>query len=210
MKILFTFPGQGAQKAGMLHRLPPHPEVARTLDETRAALGADALSLDTEQALASTVAVQLCLLIAGVAMARVFAAHGARPDMVAGLSIGAYPAAVTAGALEYADAVRLVARRARLMENAYPEGYGMAAVIGLDRRQLEPLIAAVHAASQPVYLANVNAATQLVIAGANDALQAVMRLALQAGALRAEKLAVERAVALRAVRCGRGRHAGCL
>ncbi|HTN66457.1 MAG TPA: malonate decarboxylase subunit epsilon [Burkholderiaceae bacterium] len=190
MKVLFNFPGQGAQKAGMLHRLPSHPEVARTLGEAHAVLGSDPWSLDTEAALASTVAVQLCLMIAGVAMARVFAAHDAHPDMVAGLSIGAYPAAVTAGALDYADGLRLVARRARLMENAYPNGYGMAAVIGLDRYQLEPVIAGVHSVSMPVYLASVNAATQLVIAGANDALAEVMRIAITAGASRAEPLAV--------------------
>ena len=75
MSILFTFPGQGAQKAGMLHALPDHPEVTRTLGETREAIGIDPLALDTAQALASTIAVQLCLLVAGVAMARVFAAQ---------------------------------------------------------------------------------------------------------------------------------------
>lgn len=190
MSILFTFPGQGAQKAGMLHALPAHPEVARTLAEAGAILGLDPLTLDTQQALASTVAVQLSLLLAGVAMARVFAAHGARPDMVAGLSIGAYPAAVCAGALDYADAVRLVARRARLMEQAYPHGYGMAALTGLERYQLEPLLARIHGAATPVYLANLNAARQMVVAGALPALDALMQLARGAGATRAELLDV--------------------
>jgi malonate decarboxylase epsilon subunit len=190
MSVLFTFPGQGAQKPGMLHALPDHPEVRRTLAETREATGIDPLTLDTAQALSSTVAVQLCLLVAGVAMARVLAAHDAHPDMVAGLSIGAYPAAVTAGVLDHADAARLVARRARLMENAYPHGYGMAAIVGLDRYQLQPLIAQVHNPTMPVYLANLNAAKQFVIAGADEAMLAVMRLALESGATRAERLAV--------------------
>jgi malonate decarboxylase epsilon subunit len=188
--ILFTFPGQGAQHPGMLHSLPDHPTVARTLDETFDALHDDPLLLDTSKALESTRAVQLCLLVAGVAMARFFVAHNAGPDMVAGLSIGAYPAAVVAGVLEYADAVRLVAQRGQLMESAYPHGYGMTAIIGLNRYQLEPLIARVHTPATPVYLANLNAHTQFVIAGADEPMRLVTRLALAQGATKVERLAV--------------------
>lgn len=202
MSTLFMFPGQGAQKPGMLHALPGHPETVRTLEETAAALASlasaaeappvstDPLALDSAQALASTVATQLCLLTAGVAMARVLAAHGAVPDMVAGLSIGAYPAAVTAGVMAYPDAVRLVARRATLMEQGYPHGYGMWAVSGLTQDQLETVVAQVHSADSPVYLANLNAPRQQVIAGADHALRACGALALAAGATRAERLAV--------------------
>ena len=190
MSVLFTFPGQGAQRPGMLHRLPKHFEVSRTVAETADALGDDPLRLDNDEAFASSFAVQICLLLAGVAMARVLAVHGARPDMVAGLSIGAYPAAVVAGILDYADAVRLVARRGRLMDSRYPDGYGMAAIIGLDQGQLEPLIACVHSRATPVYLANLNATRQFVIAGANEALHMVMAMALQLGATKVERLAV--------------------
>ena len=190
MTVLFTFPGQGAQKCGMLHALPLHPETTRTLDEASEVLGDDVGTLDKEAALRSTVAVQLCLLIAGVAMARVLAAHGARPTMVAGLSIGAWPAAVVAKVLDFPDAVRLVALRARLMEEAYPAGYGMTAITGLTAHQLDPLLASVHAPASPVYLANLNGERQLVIAGAEPAMAAVAALALKHGALRAERLAV--------------------
>jgi len=190
MSVLFTFPGQGAQKPGMLHALPDHPETARTLAEASDALGRDVLSLDSDTALRSTVAVQLCLLVAGVAMARVLAAHEAGPQMVAGLSIGAWPAAVVAGVLPFPDAVRLVELRGRLMEDAYPSGYGMTAIGGLTRRQLEPLVAHIHGPATPVYLANLNAPRQIVIAGLDAALQAVAELALAHGAQRAERLAV--------------------
>mgnify|MGYP000610237571 CR=1 FL=1 len=190
MSILFTFPGQGAQKAGMLHALPAHAETGRTLRETFSVLRRDPLELDSAAALSSTVAVQLCLLVAGVAMARVLAAHGAVPDMVAGLSIGAYPAAVTAGVLAYPDAVALVERRARLMEQGYPRGFGMTAISGLDQDQLEPLIARVHSAGSPVYLANLNAPRQLVVAGEEGGMRRLGELALAAGATRAERLAV--------------------
>jgi malonate decarboxylase epsilon subunit len=194
MSVLFTFPGQGAQKPGMLHALPDHPETARTLAEASAALGREVLALDSaldsEAALRSTVAVQLCLLVAGVAMARVLAAHEAIPGMVAGLSIGAWPAAVTAGVLSFEDAVRLVELRGRLMEDAWPSGYGMIAVGGLTRQQLEPLVAQVHGAGRPVYLANLNGPRQIVIAGQDAAMEEVAGLALAHGAQRAERLAV--------------------
>ena len=187
MSVLFTFPGQGAQKAGMLHALPVHAETDRTLAEATQALGRDILAQDSADALRSTVAVQLSLLVAGVAMARVLAAHGAAPQMVAGLSIGAWPAAVVAGVLDFSDAVRLVELRARLMEDAYPRGYGMTAIGGLTRQQLEPLLARAHG---PVYLANLNAPRQLVVSGSAPALDAVAALALAHGATRAKRLAV--------------------
>jgi len=190
MSVLFTFPGQGAQRPGMLHSLPDHPETRRTLAEAADALGDDPLKLDNAEAYATSFAVQMCLLISGVAMARVLAAHGARPQLLAGLSIGAYPAAVTADVLDFSDAVRLVARRGRLMDSAYPAGYGMAAVVGLDQAQLEALIAAVHTRAAPVYLANLNAERQFVIAGADAALKAVIHLAVTRGASRAERLNV--------------------
>ncbi|MGK5003932.1 malonate decarboxylase subunit epsilon [Janthinobacterium sp. LB2P70] len=190
MSVLFTFPGQGAQTPGMLHALPGDPAVAAALAEAAEVLGHDPLALDTAAALASTRAVQLCLLIAGVAMARSLAARGALPDMVAGFSIGEYAAAVVAGALDFTDAVRLVARRGELMEHAYPAGYGMAAIIGLGLAQLEPLLAQVHGAAQPVYIANLNAPRQIAIAGSESALHAVMALALAHGASKAKRLAV--------------------
>ena len=190
MSVLFTFPGQGAQRPGMLHALPTDAAVAATLAEAAGVLQHDPLLLDTAAALASTRAVQLCLLIAGVAMARSLAAQGALPDMVAGFSIGEYPAAVVAGTLDFADAVQLVARRGQLMEEAYPSGYGMAAIIGLDSAQLEPLVAQVHTAAAPVYVANLNARRQIAIAGSDAGLQAVMALALDHGASKAERLAV--------------------
>jgi malonate decarboxylase epsilon subunit len=174
----------------MLHALPDHAETRRTLDEAAAALGRDPLALDSAAALRSTVAVQLCLLLAGVAMARVLAVHGARPQLVAGLSIGAYPAAVVAEVLDFADAVRLVELRATLMEKAYPSGYGMTAIDGLTPTELAPLIAQVHSAQRPVYLANLNGPRQLVIAGSCAAMATVGVLALAAGATRAERLAV--------------------
>lgn len=165
MSSLLVFPGQGAQRVGMLHALP-----ADVLEEASEALGEDVRLLDSAQALASTRAVQLCLLVVGVACARQLQ-H--TPDYVAGLSIGAYPAAVIAGALDFADAIRLVSLRGELMQSAYPHGYGMTALIGPDLSTVETLLAAVHSPDTPVYLANINADNQTVIAGSDEGMRRV-------------------------------------
>lgn len=190
MSTLLTFPGQGAQRPGMLHGLPDHRAVHETLAQTSDALGHDVLALDTADSLQSTVSVQLCLLAAGVATARALMADGARPEAVAGLSIGAYAAAVVAGALAYDDAVRLVALRGRLMADAYPEGFGMTAILGLEAPALEAIVARVRATGLPVYVANFNAPTQLVIAGADVAMARVAALAQEAGAHGARRVAI--------------------
>ncbi|MCQ4313935.1 malonate decarboxylase subunit epsilon [Pseudomonas stutzeri] len=190
MSSLFAFPGQGAQKPGMLHRLPQEPEVLDCLKQAGEALGEDALALDSEAALASTRAVQLCLLIAGVAGARLLMRGGRAPDYVAGLSIGAYAAAVVAGSLDYHDAVRLVALRGELMQDAYPQDFGMTAILGLDLGTVERLLAEVHGEQSPVHLANINADNQIVIAGADHAMMEVAQRAKALGASCARRLAV--------------------
>ncbi|WP_047306476.1 malonate decarboxylase subunit epsilon [Pseudomonas fluorescens] len=190
MSSLLVFPGQGAQQPGMLQRLPPSAETRACLQEASEVLGEDVLTLDSPQALASTRAVQLCLLIAGVASARTLLQAPLKADYVAGLSIGAYPAAVVAGALEFADALRLVSLRGELMQQAYPQGYGMTALIGLDLATVEDLLAQVHSPQTPVYLANINADNQVVIAGSDAAMQAVAELARGCGVGVAKRLAV--------------------
>ncbi|SDU66602.1 MULTISPECIES: malonate decarboxylase subunit epsilon [Pseudomonas fluorescens group] len=185
MSSLLVFPGQGAQQAGMLQRLP-----GDTLVEASDVLGEDVSLLDSTEALRTTRAVQLCLLIAGVAASRQLLQDGLRADYVAGLSIGAYPAAVVAGALSFSDALQLVSLRGELMQQAYPQGYGMTAIIGLQLSTVETLLAQVHSEETPVYLANINADNQVVIAGSDKAMQAVAELARGRGAGVAKRLAV--------------------
>lgn len=180
MKILFTFPGQGTQRPGMLQALP-----GTEMAQAREVLGAEANSLDTPQALQHTRAVQLALLIAGVAWARELIRRGVAVDIVSGLSIGAYPAAVVAGALDFRDALRLVALRGELMEQAYPHGYGLTAIMGLTLPTVESLIA-----DSGAYIANLNAETQIVIAGSDEAMAQVAQRALAKGASKAQRLAV--------------------
>lgn len=180
MKILFTFPGQGTQHEGMLQNLP-----GTALAQARDVLGAEVDTLDSSEALKHTRAVQLSLLIAGVAWARELERRGVAPDIVSGLSIGAYPAAVVAGALDFADALTLVALRGDLMELAYPHGYGLTAIMGLTLAQVESLVA-----GSGTYIANLNAETQIVIAGPDDAMADVAKRAMAKGASKAPRLAV--------------------
>ncbi len=109
------------------------------------------------------------------------------PDYVAGLSIGAYPAAVTAGALGFADAVRLVALRGELMQCGYPQGYGMTALSGLDLASVERLLSEVEG---EVFVANLNSENQIVIAGSDTAMAAVAARARRQGQGVARRLAV--------------------
>ncbi|UJB32166.1 malonate decarboxylase subunit epsilon [Chromobacterium sp. Beijing] len=188
MSVLFAFPGQGAQRAGMLHCLPEHSSVAQTLKQAGEVLAVNPLTLDSVEALQSTRAVQLCLLIAGVAATRLLAASGWRPAMVAGLSIGAWPAAVAAQVVGFDDALRLVALRGELMQTAFPMGYGMLAVTGLNQMRLEGLIAAIHCAATPLYLANLNGDVQFVAAGHGNGLAKLETAAKAAGARACQSL----------------------
>ena len=93
MSIAFLFPGQGSQFPGMLHQLLDHPEVERTLAEVSSALHTDVRDIDSEEALESTVSVQIALLTAGVATARALIQKDVESAVVCGLSVGAFAAA---------------------------------------------------------------------------------------------------------------------
>lgn len=182
MKILFTFPGQGNQRPGMLAAIPDRQNI---LAEVNSVLGDETALLDSPDALKHTRAVQLSLLISGVAWARELQRNGVQPDIVSGLSIGAFPAAVIAGVVNFSDALRLVALRGNLMEQAYPQGYGLTAIMGLTVNQIEKLIT-----GSELYIANLNAETQIVIAGRDEEMARIGTLALEAGAARVQRLAV--------------------
>ena len=190
MTIAFLFPGQGAQSRGLLHHLPQHAEVTRTIEEASTLLGVDIADLDNSEALHSTAAVQPALLIAGVATARSLMAEDVHPASVAGMSIGAFGAAVTCGTLSFTDALRVVRLRGELMQDAFPSGYGLAAIEGLNEVQVERITEQIRTAEIPVYVSNINAPRQIVVAGSDRALDAATAQARQQGARRAERLTV--------------------
>ncbi|WP_020185607.1 malonate decarboxylase subunit epsilon [Methylopila sp. 73B] len=189
LRTALLFPGQGSQRPGMLAALPDHPAVHAARDEASAVLGRDWRGLDDADALSRTDGAQLALTIAGVAAARALIAEGAAIDVVAGHSVGAFPAAVVAGALSFEQALALVALRGRLMAESHPQGFGMTAIIGLREAAVARLVEQAREAG-PVYLANRNAELQIVVSGAEAALVRVAELALDAGARKAERLNV--------------------
>jgi malonate decarboxylase epsilon subunit len=181
MRLALLFPGQGTHTPGFLGRLPAHPAVQATLTEAARVLGAGAERLDSAQALESTAAVQLSTVIAGVAMARALAAEGTQADAVAGLSVGAFAAAVVSGVLTFPEALALVKLRGEAMAQAVPGGHGMTAILGLSERDARALIARVSTRA-PLYLASVNGPSEVVVSGSDAALELAAAAAHAAGA----------------------------
>lgn len=181
MQTALLFPGQGAQRPGFLERLPEHPAVSATLAEAAQVLECDVHGLDEAGALRSTTAVQLGTVIAGVAGARALEAEGLIADAVAGLSVGAFAAAVTCGALSFADALRLVRLRGEAMRQAAPEGHGMTAILGTGERGARALVARV-GVRLPLYVASINGPAEVVVSGTDAALAAAAEAAQAAGA----------------------------
>jgi len=190
MSIAFLFPGQGPQFPGMLHQLLDHSEIKRTLDEVSSVLRTDVRELDSEKALESGISVQLALLTAGVATARVLIEKGAEPAVVCGLSVGAFAAAVVADVLSLKDAVELVKLRAERMTSLYPTGYGLSAIVGLSESQVLKIVQATRSDREPVFVANINAPRQIVIAGSDVGMDRVLDQARSQGATKAKRLHV--------------------
>jgi malonate decarboxylase epsilon subunit len=188
--LALLFPGQGSQYPDMFARIASDPLASSVFDEARSVLGYDIRTRDDAISLASTVSVQLGLLAAGVASARILEQRGAAPEAVAGHSVGGFAAAVTAGAMAFADALQAVQERARTMERLFPSGYGMGVVAGLPERSVREIVNETSRDGAAVFIANVNAPTQCVIAGQNAALELALDAAKAAGARRADRLDV--------------------
>jgi [acyl-carrier-protein] S-malonyltransferase len=200
--IAFIFPGQGSQTVGMGQALAEaYPEARAAFAEAdaafdRAAAAAQYRSLSEivwegpEDQLRLTEITQPAILTASIAAFRVLAAQGIQPSLVAGHSLGEYSAHVAAGTIAFGDAVRIVQRRGRYMQDAVPVGEGsMAAILGSDpatvRRACEEA-----AQGEIVSPANINCHGQVVIAGATAAVQRASERAKALGAKRAVLLPV--------------------
>jgi [acyl-carrier-protein] S-malonyltransferase len=198
--IAFIFPGQGSQKVGMGRELADaYPIARRTFDEADAAFrreGAEPVPLSDlcfqgpEDQLKLTEIQQPAILTVSTAAARVLGEHGLRPAFVAGHSLGEYSANVAAGTIDFGDAVALVRRRGRYMQEAVPVGTGaMAAILGGDLA-LVTRACEEAAAGEVVSPANINGPAQIVIAGTAGAVERAGERAKALGAKRALPLAV--------------------
>lgn len=193
--LAIVFPGQGSQSVGMLAELAAeHSQVIDTFEQASDVLGYDLWQLVQDgpaDELNETDKTQPAMLAAGVAVWRLWqAGGGAEPALMAGHSLGEYTALVCAGALDYQDAVSLVAERGRCMQSAVPVGTGaMAALLGLDDAAVQAVCEQA-AEGEVVSAVNFNSPGQVVIAGQTEAVQRAMALAKESGAKRAVQLPV--------------------
>ena len=191
--IAFLFPGQGSQKVGMGKALADaYPEARAVFEEAEAALPGlrDTIFNGPDDQLTLTENTQPAILTVSTAASRVLEGRGIRPSFVAGHSLGEYSANVAAGTMSFSDAVKIVRRRGRYMQEAVPVGHGaMAAILGLDADAVQQACEEA-AQGDVVSPANINGAGQVVIAGSKDAVQRASERAKARGAKRAIPLAV--------------------
>jgi [acyl-carrier-protein] S-malonyltransferase len=196
--IAFVFPGQGSQYVGMgADVIARSPAAALAFERADEALGIPLTRMILEgpaEELDLTVNAQPAILATSVAMLEAIREEAARsgitivPRAVAGHSAGQYAAAVAADAIDYADALRLVRERGRIMQERGIEG-GMGAVIGLSDEQVHEIVDQARAHGE-IGVANANAPGQIVLSGVIPALVFALEMSKTVGARRAVRLTV--------------------
>ena len=189
MKLGMIFHGQGSQTIGMGKEFyDRYDSVKELFKEADEATGAPITSLcfeGPEDELRKTENTQPAILTVSVACQKILAEHGVLPEMVAGHSLGEYSALVAAGVLSFADAVAVVKKRGRFMQEAVPLGRGaMAAVLGLSREAIVEICLDSSSDQAPVQAVNFNCPGQVVIAGSTEAVQIAEGKLKEAGAKR--------------------------
>src|SRR5919107_2668561 len=196
MSVAFIFPGQGSQAPGMGRELAERYAAAREVfEEADEALGfaLSRLCFDgPAEELQLTENTQPAILATSVAALRAAEDEGLpRPDFVAGHSLGEYSALVAAGALSLRDAVTVVRKRGRYMQEAVPVGAGaMAAVMGADVETVEAVCREAAREGEVCSAANINSPGQIVIAGSAAAVERALPILKERGAKRAIALKV--------------------
>ena len=197
LNIVVVFPGQGSQSIGMLADYAAEwPQIEETFKQASDILGYDCWDIvcnGPAEKINATEITQPLMLAADIAVMRVMTQQCMlMPIVFAGHSLGEYAALVAAEALDFEDAIKLVAKRGQLMQAAVPEGEGaMAAIIGLNDETIINICEQVTAETgSPVEAVNFNSPGQVVIAGATEAVNKAMELLKEEGAKRALPLPV--------------------
>lgn len=183
MESLWIFPGQGGQHADMLKDVDP--TLRKHIEELL-----ELKLQDTEEAYQDSVQLQVGIALLQVDQVRKLTKYNLKPSLVAGHSLGVFAAAYAAGVLKLDDLFKLVKYRATLMQNSYPNGYGMGVIVGLARKKIEKLVEKIADKNNPVFASNQNATLQTAISGKLSAIEQVLELAKERGASKALVLKV--------------------
>lgn len=193
MNTAFLFPGQGAQAIGMGKEIYEKYEIARKIyDKVEEITGLDIKKIcfdGPEDELTKTENAQLAILATSLAMLEILKNKGINADVSVGLSLGEYSALIYGGYLSLEDGIRLIQQRGYYMGNYLPkEEYSMAAVIGLDSKDIEKICHEIKLSGNFVVPANYNCSTQTVISGTSEAIDIAISKLKEEGAKRVIKL----------------------
>ena len=189
-KTAFIFPGQGAQYVGMgkdfYDAIPACKETIKLAGEV-SGLDMEALLFEENENINITEYTQIAMLAVEAAMLKAVEEKGIKADVTAGLSLGEYGALLTAGVMDEADVFRLVRKRGIYMQEEYPQGGAMSAILGLDTDTIEKIC---EETEGQVSVANYNCPGQTVITGEEDAVAKAAEKLAEAGAKRCVSLKV--------------------